>query len=373
MTKVLDWFWNRAALATAVPDRSLSAFRWILGCYLLLFDAPYFRWVDESPQALFDPPLFSLSQLVGGFPPAPFFTVLDIVAIIAICTMTTGYRVRTSTIIVLVTNILATTFAYSHGKISHQIALSAILFCMILANWGKNDEDGVVKRRRLPDVLRTSRRSLRGVALMGVLLAFGFFTAGFGKVMNWVNADVSRSGFLGWYYPRVYNYDLILLADAVPGVPPILLKVGDVAGSLLEVLGLVALLCGAYVWRSWLIAITGLHLFNALVLNITFTTQTAIYLVFVNLLWLARPGLERYRKPAVAAVVVLAAWHIWMRLQGGGSGFFLVNDPVVGWHYDIFLSIAACFVVGILLAWDLLARWRTRQDAAADPQTIVNA
>ncbi len=373
MTKAIDWFWNRVALATAVPDRSLSAFRWILGCYLLLFDAPYFLWIGESPQGLFNPPLFSLSQLIGGFPPAPFFAALDIMAIIAICTMTAGYRVRTSTIIVLVTRILATTFAYSHGKISHQIALSAILFCMILANWGENDQDGAAAMRRSDALRRTSRQSLRGVALMGVLLAFGFFTAGFDKVMNWVNFDLSKSGFLDWYYPRSYDYDLIFLADAVPGVPPVLLKMGDVAGSLLEVAGLVALLCGAYAWRAWLVAITGLHLFNALVLNITFTTQALIYLVFVNLVWLARPGLQRYRKPAVVAVVLVAGWHIWKRLQGTGSGFFLVTDPVVGYSYDIFICIGVCLGVSILLVGDLHVRWRTGQGTVAGPKTNVNA
>ncbi len=348
--RTLTWFWTRVATATRVPARSLGVFRWVLGAYLLLFDARYFAWMDRTPDAFFDPPLVSLPYLVGGFPPAPFFTALDVLGIVALCTMTIGYRTRASTTVVLVTYVVSSSFSYSHGKISHQVLVAVVLLCMIVADWGK----------------APSRQVDRGLALLAIAIAFGFLTAGLEKARYWVSTDLSSSGFLSWYYPRMFTYeDPQALAGLVPGTPLGVLKLADLAAVVVESTGFLALLGGRVPWRAWLLVITGLHLANALVLNITFTTQAVVYLAFANLLVLARPGLARLRVPAVVGVVAVGAWHVGTRVAGGGSSYFLGDGGRWAYAYDVYLCVVVCLVVMVLLAADLLRETRPLLAAVA--------
>lgn len=341
--RALTWFWTRVTTATRVPARSLGVFRWVLGAYLLLFDARYFAWMDRTPDAFFDPPVVSLPYLVGGFPPAPFFTVLDVLGIVALCTMTIGYRTRTSTTVVLVTYVISSSFSYSHGKISHQVLVAVVLLCMVVADWGK----------------ASPRQVDRGLALLAVAIAFGFLTAGFDKARYWVTTDPTSSGFLSWYYPRMFTYENPqALAGLVPGTPLGVLKLADLAAVVVESAGFVALLAGRMPWRAWLLVVTGLHLANALVLNITFTTQAVIYLAFADLLLLARPGLARWRIPAVGAVLVVGAWHVVTRVAGGGSGYFLWDGGRSAYAYDVYLCVVVCLGVMVLLALDVLREAR---------------
>lgn len=352
----LAWLWGRASRATEVPVRSLGVFRWILGAYLLLFDARYFAWIDHTPDAFFAPPIVSVPYLVDGFPPAPFFTLLDVLGVVAICTMTIGYRTRTSTTIVLVTYLVSSSFAYSHGKISHQILVAAVLLCMVFADWGK----------------ASPRRVAQGLSLLAVFIAFGFLTAGFDKARYWLTSDLSSSGFLSWYYPRMFTYEQPqLLAGLVPGTPLALLKLADIAAVVVELAGFVALLAGRISWRAWLLVLASLHLANALVLNITFTTQVVIYLAFVSLVRFDREPSARVRGLAMAAVVVVAGWHVVTRLMGGGSSYFLMDgaSSTTTTMYDLVLCVVTCLAVMALLAADLwaevTARRRTRREARA--------
>lgn len=358
----LRWFWDRVGTAASVPARSLVAFRWIFGAYLLFFDARYFAWIDQAPDGLFNPPLISLPYLVGGFLPAPFLVVLDIVAVVAIFLMTIGYRTRLTTSVVFATLVVSSSFGYSFGKISHQILLGAVLLCMIITNWGQ--EPGGRRQEGSAEVFGTSRRVAQGMSLLAIMIVFGFITAGFDKVRYWVNAEVTESGILSWFYPRLFEYgDLYLLADFVPGTPAVLLKAADISAALLEVAGIFALLGGRILWRTWLAALTTLYLANALVLNITFTTQVMIYLAFVSLTFLWSPRFERWRRPVIAALALVAAWHVWVRLDGRGSGFSLWADGGLPFVYDVIVCLA---VLGLLLS-DIRRIHRESRSGAGRP------
>ena len=348
--------WGRIGHTVGVPAASLVMFRWLFGAYLLLFDARHHAWIDRAPEAFFNPPVFSLPYLVGGFPPAPTFLLLDIVGIVAIWLMMVGWRPRLSTTVVLVTLVLANSFGYSFGKISHQIAAVVVLVCMIIANWGQGipAKDGP---EGSPEYEAARRRKVeRGLALLAVALAFGFLTAGIDKARHWASMDVSESGILSWYYPRMFEYEGYtgVLTGAVPGIPPALLKVGDWAAVLMEMSGVVALFAGRVPWRLWLLAATFLHLANALLLNITFATQALIYLAFVSLVGLARlrPWLSRLRVPAAIALAGVALWHIWVRVGEGSSGFFLWDGRST-FAYDLYVCVTICLVVAALIANDV--------------------
>lgn len=331
----------------------------MVGCYLLLFDAPTFSWLDDTPRAFFEPPLISLPYLVGGFLPSPTFAMLDIIAIAAIVTMTIGYRTRASTAVVLITRLVSTSFAYSLGKISHQIALTALLACMLVADWGQRGDAAVDDADASS---RASTRTIQGVSLLAFLIAFGFITAGFDKAREWINVDMTQSGILSWYYPNIYSRGLgtELFGSVVPHVPLELLKVADAGAALVEVTGLLALLFSRRVWQGWLLVVTLLHLSNALFLNITFATQVVVYLAFVDLSVLRVDRLTRLRPFVIAAVVSIGAYHAVTRITGPASGFFLVSGRDATFVYDLYVCMIICVAVGLLLASSLIRGLRSR-------------
>lgn len=343
--RALHAVWDRVDAAVRVPAASLGAFRWIFGGYLLLFDARWFGWLDQTPDAFFDPPVLSVAYPVGGFPPAPFFAALDAVWLLCVLLMTWGVRTRITTAVALAAYLLGATFVYSHGKISHQIAIAMILLCMTIADWGRAPQ----------------RRIAQGLALLAVGLSFGFLAAGFDKARHWLTPDLGVSGLLSWYYPRM---ELLteprLLAGLVPGTPLPLLKLADIAAVVFELSWFIALFAGRVPWRVWLFVATGFHLVNALVLNITFTTQVVVYLAFVDLTRLpgvrrlgARAG-ARIRMAAGAVTAVVAAWHAITRLGGTGSFLFLGGAGSETSGYDLYLSVAVCAVVLALIASDVV-------------------
>lgn len=336
--RAVTWFWGRVATATAVPSTSLRTFRWIVGIYLLAIEAPHFAWIDRAPRAFFNPPTFSLAYLVGGFPPKPFFIVLDLVSIALIVLMILGIRTRAVTIAIVVLRIVGSTFLFSFGKIDHTIMMTAVLALMAWCNWG---EPAAGRERDAATELRT----LRALSLQAVVLAFGFLTAGLPKLAHWVDGDTGTSGFLSWYYEGLFDFrrhDLI--AAWVPHIPLPLLEAADVLAVALELAGFVALLSGRIPWRLFLMFVAVLHLVNVLVLNIEFTAQAITYLAYVDLtirrprtapLWAKRVGL--------GAIAVVVAWHVQARINDEGSPVAFV----IGHHNQVDAGLWLGLVIGV--------------------------
>ncbi|MFB8387033.1 hypothetical protein ACFC3F_07840 [Microbacterium sp. NPDC055910] len=337
----------------------MGVFRWVFGLYLLLFDARWFSWLDQTPDAFFTPPLLSLSSMAGGFPPSPFFTIVDLVGLAAICAMTCGWATRISTSVALVTYIVSTTFAYSQGKISHQIAIALVLVCMLIADWGK----------------AAPRRIAQGLSLLGVALCFGFLVAGVEKSRYWLTPDLGVSGFLSWYYPRMDLQEPQLLAGLVPGVLLLAFKAADVIAVLFEVSGFIWLLWGRVPWRLWLLAAASFHLVNALVLNITFSTQIVAYAAFFSLATLPWParGERAYsaaRITAVAIAVFATVWHGVTRIAGGGSFFIFGGSLAYTGDYDLIVCIVVGSAVVALGARDVFREIRRPSPREASVKSV---
>jgi hypothetical protein len=352
------WLWNRVVGTTRVPPESLGIFRWIYGLYLLLFQAPHFGWLDQAPRAFFDPPLLSLGYLVGRFPPAPFFTLLDAVCIASLCLVTVGLRTRAFTAALLAGQLVGFSFQYCFGKIDHDnVLLLSVLVAMLLADWGRHHS--IDAWLHPPE--RAPARAERGMALLGVLLAFGMVSAGLPKAVSWIDFDLRTSGFLWWYYPGRHSLGRnLLLADLVPRIPPLVLEAMDYVGPGLELLGFPALLGSRRTWRAWLLACCLFHLGNALVLDISFAGQAVCYLAFVGFIaprptWLGKAGL--------ALVAGAGLCHFAMRVAGRGSALLFAGAHQVRW--SLYLSIPILAAVILLIARDLTGPRRAR--AVGDP------
>jgi hypothetical protein len=346
--RAVAWFWVRVGTSAAVPDGSLRTFRRAIGVYLLVLEAPHYAWIDRAPRAFFDPPTFSLSYVVGGFPSAPFFVVLDLVAIAAIVLMTIGVRTRAATIVVVVCRLIGSSFLYSFGKIDHTIILTALLALMAYCNWGEGSNELARDSAAVPSI---ERRSLRALGLMAVVVSFGFVTAALPKLVHWVDGDTTTSGVLSWYYEGLFNYRRDkMLAGWFPGLPTVLLEVADVSAVALELIAFLALVSGRISWRLFLLFMSLLHLTNVLVLNIEFTAQAITYLAFVDLSFRRRPTPPWARWVGGVALAAVVAWHVQARLRERGSPIVLVpayeDQITAGLYIGAFVGGAVVLLLG---------------------------
>jgi hypothetical protein len=351
-------FWQRLEDSCSNDARSLGLFRTFWGMYVLLFLAPYSAFVGQVPQAFYNPPVLSLAFLVAGFPPYWLMLAADLVRIWLVVLITIGVGTRFCTIMLCLLTFVCNNFAYSFGKINHDILLWAVTLCLAFTDWG-------VPYALVPDRRVNPKTAARALATAGMLIAFGMFTAGFGKALRWINFDFSASGFLSWFYPGYFTLDRkLLLAPLVFRVPPQLFKILDYAAVTFELTPFLFLLAGRAAWRVWLLIATCFHLANALVLNIPFHHHVLVYLPFVafarsfgklsaglratNAVWW-------WRVLVISSAVILGAAHTAQRLKGGGSPFlFVEGDSVVS--ITVYVSLALLTLCAVTIATDLIRR-----------------
>jgi len=350
--------WQRLEDTCSNDARSLGLFRIFWGTYILLFYAPYSAFVGQVPQSFYNPPVLSLAFLFPGFPPYWLMLAGDLVRIWLLVLITMGVKTRVCTIVLCLLTFIMTNFVYSFGKIDHDTVVWAVALCLAFTDWG-------VSYALVPDRSVNPMVAARALATAGILIAFGMFTAGFGKALHWINFDLSRSGFLSWFYSGYYTLDrTLLLAPVVLKVPPQLVKIADYAAVLFELSAFFFLLAGRIGWRVWLLVAVGFHLTNALLLNIPFHIQVLAYLPFVALARLfgspnvrgsATTAVLSWKVPVVIFTIILGVAHTAQRLKGGGSQFlFVEGDSVV--HLSLYVSLALLTLCAMVIATDLITR-----------------
>src|SRR5260221_2494718 len=271
----LTIFWQRLEDTCSNDARSLGLFRIFWGMYILLFFTPYSAFVGQFPEVFNTPPVLTFASFFAGFPPYWLMLAGDLVRIWLVVLITIGIKTRFCTIVLCLLTFISNNFVYSFGKIDHDALVWAVSLCLAFTDWG-------VPYALVPDRRVNPKVATRALATAGVLIAFGFFTAGFEKALHWINFDLSTGGFLGWFYGGDLILDRkLLLAPLVFRVPPQLFKILDYAAVAFELSPFFFLLAGRTAWRAWLLVAICFHLANALLLNIPFYGQVLVYLPFV--------------------------------------------------------------------------------------------
>ncbi|MEM6336785.1 MAG: hypothetical protein AAF752_09460 [Bacteroidota bacterium] len=320
--------------ATEVDARSLGAARVFFGVYLMALLWPTYAWIADLPSAFFRPPAFSVVSVLEGFPGAGFFAGLDLVVALSTVTLTIGWFTRTSSFVLVAAMLAGDHFAYSFGKIDHPILLHVSLLAMAWAGWGCSFSVDAWRAPRARD--RTAGETV-SLSVLGICVAFGFFSAGFGKALNWIDFDLSMNGFASWLYGGYYTLGRqALLAPVAAALRPVWLwEVADIVAVVFELSAFAALLRKRW-WLGWLVAACVFHLVNALVLNIPFLPHVPVYLCFID----------------------------WVRVWPALTSWVARWEPVAG---------AACVSIGLLVirqssagprgsAWEVLTgleRWDT--------------
>ncbi len=164
--------------AYVVSPRSLAIFRLLFGALLLGLLLPRFQWIAAFPNAFFDPPP-GVASLFTGFPPRAYFAAIDVVLIAATVFLIAGRRVTAASIAIGGGLLAGNMWAYSFGKIDHDILLAVLPLFLAAAGW-----EGRGPARAQP------------LALFALVIALAMATAAWLKIASgWL--DLSASGVLG--------------------------------------------------------------------------------------------------------------------------------------------------------------------------------
>jgi hypothetical protein len=159
---------------------SLGLYRILFATYVLVIVLPQNLWVSNFPNSFFNPPI-SLTIFFTGFPGAQFFLAANCLSILFAVWLLFGYRSGIASNGLALSWFVNNCWAYSFGKINHDILLILMLPMMQLAGWGKaysmdaqrNPAGGEEETKAWP------------VALMALMVALGMMTAALAKFLTW--------------------------------------------------------------------------------------------------------------------------------------------------------------------------------------------
>ena len=270
-------FWSRISKSTDADVKSLGVYRIIVGLSLLTLNFQNVSWVGYSPQAFFKPPVLSVAYFFKGFPSPSFFIGIEVILTILALFITLGIKTRLSIVFYIISSLIALNLKYSLGKINHdEIMTYAALFCMSFSGCGH-------ELALVPDKTVDKEWTKKSLSLLSVLLCFGFFSAGFEKVVGWIKFDFNLSGSAGWFYPGYYVLEKqYLLAPIAKHLPFWAFKIMDFLVVPFELSSFFFLLSSKKAWRIWLILACSFHMGNTLILNINFISLSVVYLAFIN-------------------------------------------------------------------------------------------
>lgn len=329
MKKYLDWTeeslkycWKRVENSCENDDLSLSNIRIIYGLLILLFfGTGEFSWIAAAPQSFFFPPRLSISNLFNGFP--NYYTLLaaDISILLLFVCLTLGIKARIAGITLCTIHFIFSSFAYSFGKIDHgSILFYAFILGLSFTNWG-------TRNALVPDTAVAKPLQRRVLAVLGILVAFGMFTAGLQKAVNWFDFDLNTGGFLSWFYSGYFTLGRgYLLAPLVLKVPPRAFELADYSAVLFELIPFAALLAGRRYWFTWLLTACIFHAANILLLNIDFARHIPVYLTFVPLSLDLRKKLDKTFPREVNYILKIAAITFVAVVAFSYLGDFIFGD-----------------------------------------------
>ncbi|TXB62385.1 hypothetical protein [Phaeodactylibacter luteus] len=271
---------GKRVVANAAVSLS-SPFRVFFGLLLIVMAKDY-SFLGELPSTLFRPHLFILSNLLDAWPSAAFFKGSFYLKILLGLFVVLGVHTRFALLGVGVVGILQNTFIYSFGKIDHSILFDLLPFVLFFSNLGS-------QHAVLPD--KKWHFEKEAVGAFAFIVVYGFFTAGIGKALVWLDFDLHTSGFLSWFLSGYYSLGRDeLLAEWVLKFPPLILEIMDYAAVFFELSGVFFLFWSRKMWFFYLTLICVFHFMNALFLNIGF----AIHIPVVGI-WLFIPYFEKFK------------------------------------------------------------------------------
>jgi uncharacterized membrane protein YphA (DoxX/SURF4 family) len=166
----------------------LGIYRILFAAYILIY-LPQQLWVPDFPDSFFNPP-FGLTLFFTGFPGVLYFYLLNGVAIVAAVCLLFGYKTRVASIGFSLLLLGCNYWAYSFGKINHDIPLILIPLIMQRAGWGNGYS---MDAKRMPaDGGKEGDATAWSLALLAIIVGIAMMSAAVPKATS------------GWLDPHSY-------------------------------------------------------------------------------------------------------------------------------------------------------------------------
>lgn len=344
-----DQILERIEKNSAVGDIELSCFRIFLGIFILFFLVPSWSWLAELPSVFFNPQKFNISRAFDGFLAIDHLIFLDVLFYSAVFLFTVGIFTRQAFLFAFLVAILGNSFAYSLGKINHDFMLWFLLIVMAFSNSGS--ALAIKKQKKISSGIQKTALGVYSLALV-----FALFSAGIHKLLQWVDFDLSTSGFLRWFYNGYFDFGRTeLLADLVLILPPVIVEIFDYSAVAFEITGIFFLVFGRQSWRIYLLFATIFHIFNALLLNIPFSIHIPVYGLFLLSPLLAVLVKKTSPVPNIIKLVLIFALLLRTLAIVFSEKWEQLMPKVVSFWHDLAVGLAAWLLL-LLVALYSFAR-----------------
>lgn len=367
-----------------LSPQALGLYRISYALFLLVFGVPNFTWISNFPSIFYNPPLLSLHTFFSGFPGYWFLLLISLGTCVSTILLLFGYKTRLTSILLALFIFTGKSFAYSFGKIDHDFLVWTIPLVMAFSNWGA--------AYSLDSKIELKDRMVHNwpVVLLALVLCLAMFSAGLPKLLGgWLDlsSQAVRGHFLREYY---LNERQDLLAPFFLNLnSPLVWEFFDYVGVLLEVLFLFAII-RPNVLRSFIVVAILFHVANYLMLNIAFTVNFILYLLFIDwrmvINWLRKHNVLLRLERAVNVkslfflTVLYTSFYVFYIITSEGVSFnvspllFVLKDLlnfnklVIG-GMVIFLGMGLAF---INVFHFLSNRNKTSDSAIPEPEYIPN-
>ena len=328
--------WNRIISTTKVDSGIISNYQKIfIIAFLIMFFPSTDSWISNVPDALYNPPKISIATFFTGFPDPWVIMTFNVLIVIGLVFIGLNRYTFIAGILTVVFLIIKFNLKFSLGKIDHNFLIIATLLCFTLGNWKaiKGKENG-----RLPIPPET---------LLGILIAFAMFTAGYQKAIEWIDFDMSRNGFLSWFNPGYYagGRDL-MLAPMVLDFPPIVIELFDYIAVFFELSAIVILFTGKrLLWKKWVLFALLFHIVVLLFLNIMFLTHLMVYLPFLLPAAVSKEMGKNTKNILNVIIVLLGLTQIYLMMENKTIINILIGTRQEGLNY-VLVMLSITFLIG---------------------------
>jgi hypothetical protein len=262
-----------------VTGEGLALFRIFYVLFMLIIISPghmpfvYYTVYGELPADLYFPPPGPM-MLFQGFAPAGFLAGVEVALMAALGCLLLGWRTRMMSLAVVLLMLTGNGFAYSMGKINHDMLLAAVPLVMAFTNWGSAwSLDASAGRGKNPESWP--------LAFLALMMGFMMFTAGFPKLLGgWL--DIHTHATFGHFIKHHFvNQRQDLMSELFLNVENrIFWESLDWATVFFEIGFLFAIL-KMPVLRFWCALAVVFHFMVMMMLNISFISNLPAYSLFL--------------------------------------------------------------------------------------------
>jgi uncharacterized membrane protein YphA (DoxX/SURF4 family) len=341
------------------PD-GLGLYRIAFSLFALLFLMPgaaeyvRFSFLGGLPDVFFLPPVGPM-QWAGGFPPDGLFGLLEALLILSLTAMLFGYYTRTASVATTLLFLVGYGFAYSLGKINHNILFVLLPLVMSFSNWGAAYSFDARANRGARTVASWP------LVLLLLLTGFAMFTAGLPKILGgWLDptTQATYGRFVRQFF--VHGRRDLLAPLAIDLQSPVLWEVFDIVTVGFEIGFLFAVL-HPLTTRVFAVGAIAFHTGITLVLNIAFVPNYIVYAAVLP--WAAiahalpvhaavfRPlrRVPAWAYPGIVLATAATAFYAGSPLLWGNGHVPFTSDLTLS---DLIaLGLAWCSIFGTLAMW----------------------